>query len=109
MAVVKYVLTQISIGMFYVFSQERKITLEHFLNGRNQTKIKNMKNAKILVKSVKNSLFGRSKRQNSVVFQGSGLKFCMHVDALIHIFRFLKIQKNYENFGKKYRNIIGKF
>ena len=74
--------------------------LGHFLNDTNQKK-ESRKNAEILVNSVKSDLFGHSKRQNSVVFEDSDLKFRSHIHqqvliAYMHTVHFFGIFRNFE-------------
>ena len=61
------------------FRQEQKKVPEYFYSGPNRTKFEKRTNADILVNSVKSGLFGRSKRQNSALFQDINLKLCPHV------------------------------
>ena len=79
--------------------------LGHFLNDTNQKK-ESRKNAEILVNSVKSDLFGHSKRQNSVVFEDSDLKFRSHIHQQVLIcihcifLEFSEISKNNECFSQ---------
>ena len=57
----------------------RKMTLEHFLNGRDRTKFENRENVEIAGISVKNVLFRPSKYPNSAIFQDVYMKFCTHI------------------------------
>ena len=85
------------------FYQECKITIEHFLNGRNRTKFENRENAEILVINVMSGLFGHSKRQNSAVFQDINVKYCTHINrqVLVHIYSVLCSKNFQDNFEEQ--------
>ena len=51
--------------------QRKKMILEHFLSGPNETKFESRKISEIIVNSVKVAFYGYSKWQNSSVFQDS--------------------------------------
>ena len=90
------------LGQFFV--KNAKMTLEHFLNGPNQTKFENRENAKISGNSVKNGHFRPSKCRKLVILQDINLKFCthMHLTGFFRIYSVFLIQKltlkNFDNY-----------
>ena len=70
------------------------MTLEHFLNYPNRTKVENRENTEIPVNNVNNGRFRHSKYQNSMNFQDIYFKFCTHkpTDFFTHILDFKKIK-----------------
>ena len=95
--------------MFFgqIFVKNAKMTLEHFLNGPNRTKIENPENAEILVNNIKSCRFGHSERQNSAVFEDSDLKFCTQILQQVSLYTysvfFIPPPKKKNNPGKLWK------